>query len=480
MSLFKATGVFTLLFSISATANIQLNINQKINDQINITDLKTKVSNSDIVFIGGEHDEPNEAYVKKLALKINELDSRYNCITWEESEMHAENMLTAHKNWDKFVDNFYVIDYRIGKIFSSVFGFHPNPRQIIPKNIRPLVKAGIKNVPIDHTYTNIKWLKEFKMVMSYPEESPFYWKHYVRLILNDRNEYMSSKIHKLKESGVCDKIMVSIGGEHLNDNFFADKTPVPTPRLQSYLEDYSHLTVQVNSEDERLVQPQQQKLFNGLEIKNFLNPISHPSVQRWIHKIHKMDVLNNNVKPDQRRHSMYLHDIELQKGVQILIDRKDITENTMVLSDTGHDLPIAAQIASSERFRILHAFHFPKYFQNERGNFERILPQLQDWASYLHTQQKKWATKKEPNLIFIGLEGHRKDYEDVIKHPIQPEWLPNNQELKELGVKKIVYLYERHPDFKDIKPMADIKAYLNQVSVPVQKLGTDCRRKPGC
>ena len=361
-----------------------------------------------------------------------------------------------------------------------MFGFHPNPRQIVPKNIKPLVMAGIKNIPIDHSYTDIQWLNAFKSTLNYPEESNAYWKNYVRLILNERNQHMSEKIKELKQSPICDKIIVSIGVSHLIDNPYKHKTDYQTPSLQSYLKNTQNFIIKVNTEDPRLVKPQAETLYKGEQIKDFLKPIINKSTQRWIHKIHNVKVLEDHVAPSQRRHSMHMHDMELQKGVQILIDRQDITENTLVLSDTGHDLPIAGQIASLERFRVLHAFHFPKYFKDEAGNHERIMPQLQHWSNYLYKKQQSWKHSKAPNLIFIGLEGHRKNYDDVIKHPIDPTWLPNNQELKELGVEKVVYLYERHPDFKEVKPMDDIQKYLDQLKLPIKLLGTDCRRKPKC
>lgn len=481
MSLSQCISVCTLiLFSLSASANISININKKLNNQLNHESFREQLASNDIVFVGGEHDEANEEYVKNLALEIKRLDPNYNCMTWEESEMHAENMLKAHLDWDQFVDNFYVIDYRVGKVFSSVFGFHPNPRQIIPKNIKPLVEAGIKNIPIDHSYTDLKWLTEFKSTLEYPEESDIYWKNYVRLILNERNQHMSQKIKELKQSSICKKIIVSIGESHLINNPYAHKINYSTPSLQSYLNDFNNLIIKVNTEDSRLVKPQVHEKFNGEQIKKFLKPIINQHTKRWIDQIHSVNILEDQAVPPQRRHSMYMHDIELQKGVQILIDRKDITTNTLVLSDTGHDLPIAGQIASLEQFRVLHAFHFPKYFKYDEGNQERIYPQLQEWANYIFKKQSVWKHTKSPNLIFIGLEGHRKDYNDLIKNPISTEWLPNNQELRALGIKKVVYLYERHPDFKEVKPMNDIQKYLNQLELPVKLLGTDCRRKPYC
>lgn len=481
MSLSKSIGVFALIFiSISASAKLHLNINNELQSQLDEKAFKEQLANNDIVFIGGEHDEPNEEFVKKLALKIKSIDSSYNCMTWEESEMHAENMMQAHLDWDKFVDNFYIIDYRVGKVFSSVFGFHPNPRQIVPKNIKPLVMAGIINIPIDHSYTDINWLKAFKSTLNYPEESDVYWKNYVRLILNERNQHMSARIKELKQSSVCDKIIVSIGVSHLIENPYAHKTNYKTPSLQSYINNAESFIIKVNTEDPRLVNPQAEELYKGQQIKDFLKPTINQNTQRWIQKIHNLNILENHVAPSQRRHSMHMHDMELQKGVQILIDRQDITENTLVLSDTGHDLPIAGQIASSKKFRVLHAFHFPEYFKHEAGNFERIMPQLQQWSNYLYKKQLEWKDSKKPNLVFIGLEGHRKDYDDIIKNPIDPTWLPNNQELKELDIKQVVYLYERHPDFKYVKPMDDIQKYLNQLTLPIKLLGTDCRRKPKC
>lgn len=473
-------GISLILFTSPTLANYSLNVNRSLNAQIDQEHLTKSLKQNSIVFIGGEHDEANERFVKSLALKIRELDSDYNCMTWEESDLHAENMMTAHLDWNSFVDQFYKIDLRVGKIFSSVFGFHPNPKQIIPKNIKPLVEAGLTNIPIDHSFTDLRWLKEFKKTLSYPEESKEYWKNYVRLILNERNHHMSKSIQALSFTSICNKIIVSIGDAHLLNNPFSHKTNISSPSLPSYLKNIKSFNIRVNTEDSRIVQPEKTINYSGEEIRLLLSPIVNKLTSRWIQKIHNLNILNKKINASVRRKSMYMHDFELQKGVQILIDRSDITPNTLVLSDTGHDLPIAAQIASNDDFKVLHAFNFPEYLRDEPGNGERIIPQLQDWAKYLYNKQQSWIQSQSHNLVFIGLEGHRKGYNGVINRPILSQWLPNNDELKALGIEQVVYLYERHPDNKNITPMRDIAVYLESLNLPIKKLGSDCRRSPGC
>lgn len=472
--------LIALCFSMSAKAAISLNYTKELNSQIKSYSFKKLLKKNDLIFIGGEHDENYEAFIKKIALKIRELDSDYNCMTWEESDMHATNMMRAHLDWKAFVDQFYKIDLRVGKIFSSVFGFHPDPRQIIPKNIKPLVEAGIINIPIDHSYTDLDWLKKFKLILSYTKESTAYWDGFVQLIFNDRQQHMSKKIISLHKGGVCNKIIVSIAADHLFDDVYSHKSKVKTPGLQNYFPDLSSMNIFVDNVDKPVVKPNRTNRFKGHELKEFLKPVEAAHTKRWIDKIHNLKIIKPTDLPEPRTVSMEIQDYSLQKGVQILIDRGLIKENTLVLSDTGHDLPIAVQIASNQDFRVLKAFNFAEFLRFDDGNNVRILAQLQSWSHKIAEHVKPWKDKKNPNLVFVGLEGHRKDYNDQIERPISPDWLPNNEELKKMGIKQVVYLYERHPDFKEIKPMDDIQKYLDKINLPLKLLGTDCRRAPGC
>ncbi len=132
-------------------------------------------------------------------------------------------------------------------------------------------------------------------------------------------------------------------------------------------------------------------------------------------------------------------DIAFQNRVLGLLLTEKITENTLIISDTGHDIPIFATLARN--LDIQPAFMLPSNLFGglDDGNERRVLSQAQTWGDEINAQTSKNASDNTTKSIFIGLDAHRQNRD------INPSKFPTSQELKKLGIENIVYLAEAPP-----------------------------------
>jgi len=210
---------------------------------------------------------------------------------------------------------------------------------------------------------------------------------------------------------------------------------------------------------------------------------SDPQIRNLFSDFANLDVLRiTTTPPEGRNMGMIDGDLLHQQGIQILINRKKIQKGTLIISNTGHDIPLAAQLLKNTFFSTQVVFHLPKEL-NDPGTFERLTNQAQDWAQEIKEYQNNYLITG-PDIIFIGLEGHRREYNGDFLYKIDIETLPTREELISLGISKVIYIHERHPDateeiVKQAVP-ADIRPYLDNLNLPVSYLGADCRREQGC
>ncbi len=143
------------------------------------------------------------------------------------------------------------------------------------------------------------------------------------------------------------------------------------------------------------------------------------------------DDIAENQSSATREGDEFRKDKNLQNGFWKLINDGTITPNTLVISDTGHDIPILAELLESPLLNFNFAFRLP--FSN-KPNLERSIKQTNTWGSKIKQKQAAGA-----NGLFLGLEAHRKD-------KINSTLLPTFDELQQLGTVKVVYLAEAEPN----------------------------------
>jgi len=190
-----------------------------------------------------------------------------------------------------------------------------------------------------------------------------------------------------------------------------------------------------------------------------------------------------NYYPQTRKETSVGHKDDLlhQRGLQIQINRGNIKKGTLILSDTGHDIPIAAQLLKNTNLKAQTFFYYPDLILKSSGTNDRLMNQSQSWAQDINYYQSM-SRLDPPKVILIGLEGHRRSYDKSFLYEIPQKSLPTNKQLKELGISNVVYITEAHPNNPDVKSkvLMDIKKYLGTLNLPIQYLGVDCRRDEGC
>jgi len=156
-----------------------------------------------------------------------------------------------------------------------------------------------------------------------------------------------------------------------------------------------------------------------------------------------LDLLANTTvaPPGRPAVSVQRHDAGFMTKVQQLVERGMITAHTLVISDTGHDIPILAQLTSNDQLRVQGHICFDAAWM-ETTNIEtglnrvRLRWQAQSWGN----QIKRVMEKTEgPGALFIGLDMHR-----VSELPRQN--LPAPDILREYGIDKVIYLQELPPE----------------------------------
>lgn len=490
MRLFVFGVVFVLGLSSLAQPFVVSNLDD-LKDPVFSEKLLSYVASADLVLIGSQHDRKYEDKVLELSLFLKNNVSDIQCKFWEESTIFAEAMEEAQVDWSKYEKRFYLERMKMTKIFQKYMGRMYAAMQINPLRLKPYVDAGLLSVPIDHSYTDEDWLRRATKFLRMDKGSPDFWNTYSQLFLNERNAFYKKKI-LVSMSGdkpKCKKAIFSVGKDHLLDNPNKGKTQVEVLGLPTLLEPTAISTAVVElklSYSEFTPQrPNDESLQTSQELAESLKP-HHPLVSSLFEEFTSTSLfhtLPRYVEINGREESFFKDDYALQRGLQILIDRGDLKPNSLILSDTGHDIPMAAQLGKNSQFKMQAVFVLPEELNEKDGaNRKRIIEQAQDWGEDIKAINKKYS-QSELNTLFIGLEGHRQNYSNEYSHRLKNEAFPSTDELKDLGIERVYYIYERHPDHtEDIKDkiLEDSKELLRQIGLPFFYIGTDCRRNEKC
>lgn len=175
-------------------------------------------------------------------------------------------------------------------------------------------------------------------------------------------------------------------------------------------------------------------------------------------------------------------DLAHQRGLQIVVNRGLIRPGTLILCDSGHDIPVAVQLLKNSQLRAQAVFYFPDKLTSNSGTYERLLAQGQDWAADIDSYHAINSRLGSPLVLFVGLEGHRRNYDDTFDYRIPWDRFPSPKQLRDFGIHRIIYMTEAHPDNLQVidRVLDDVKEYLKSTGLPVEYLGVDCRRGQGC
>ncbi len=202
--------------------------------------------------------------------------------------------------------------------------------------------------------------------------------------------------------------------------------------------------------------------------------VQNPGVLKLFADFEDLGLLALTTEPPPGRRNDMNEDLPYLRGMQMLVDRGVIRPGTLVLSNTGHDIPSAAQLLRNQRFHSQAVFHLPASIReySECGSTFRLINQAQDWGAEIARLQAMHAPE-QPDVIFVALDGHESE-------KLDPAILPDRRQLEAAGIQRVVFLEEENPDApaESVKRLVklNIRAYLARLGLPVEYAGADCRR----
>ena len=200
-----------------------------------------------------------------------------------------------------------------------------------------------------------------------------------------------------------------------------------------------------------------------------------PKVQALFQNFEDVSGITTNKSiPEGRFKSGYAKsgDVAFQQEVQNLIDNDTISRNTFVISDTGHDIPVFAQILRNQSLSAQGAFRIP----NEEALRDRVQGQAQTWGDEISGAQALNAASGQSGLLFAGVDAHRSR-----ENPVSARSLPEAKTLEENGIKRAVILLEAAPTgtYTINNVSEDLKTYVRSLeasNIQVDFKGIDRRQ----
>ena len=237
-----------------------------------------------------------------------------------------------------------------------------------------------------------------------------------------------------KSASLLDKITPSVFKDETLNSIFQRSTEISTIDTQN---------ARTRSEDNAILT----QWFTDEGLEKMQSGKAYPEMMRGIEEL-----IYDGVSFKQR-------DEFYMMAVQRLIDSGAIDDKTFVLIDTGHSIPIAAQLMKEENKAALGevkgTFLFDSTFPQNHPNVnpqdeeataisldirershQRISSQILDFGDIIENANKN--SKGKGGALFIGVDAHRYAKFDTSK-------LPTAQELKKLGLNKVAIIQEVPP-----------------------------------
>ncbi|TAE81727.1 MAG: hypothetical protein EAY76_04195 [Alphaproteobacteria bacterium] len=216
----------------------------------------------------------------------------------------------------------------------------------------------------------------------------------------------------------------------------------------------------------------------GEKLAEELRP-QEPKAAALLNPIHDVGVVRASSEPPTDRYVRGFGpgDDDFRMQVQALVERGVIADGVLVLADTGHDIPMLAQLA--QKLDMQGAIIAPEKLgaddglvDGERlGNGSRVQSQAQTFGEDIQRAMRHNAQDGTTKSLFIGLEGHR-------KYALSTENFPTADELKALGITRVVYLTESRVGENTGLIAADMKPYVEQLQrsgLTIESHGVDPR-----
>lgn len=194
-----------------------------------------------------------------------------------------------------------------------------------------------------------------------------------------------------------------------------------------------------------------------------------------------------NQTPRLRDPDSLIHDVRFQEGLQFAHITGSISPGTLIISDTGHGIPLLYQLLKIDEYDVEYALFYPEkyYFLTNR-----VFGQAQVYGDEIARMSAEDRSDKE-KIYYIGFDVHRFNSFAKNLSPenqiIKPVELPLIEDLKKQGISRVLYLLEAHPLWmfyfgsRSLFEMisVDIVDYLALVNleeeISVGVLGVDCR-----
>ena len=167
---------------------------------------------------------------------------------------------------------------------------------------------------------------------------------------------------------------------------------------------------------------------------------SGDQAQGLFEDVENLDMLRATTEaPDDRYENNFARygDVPFQNQVQRLVNDGTINNNSFVISDTGHDIPIMATLTG--QLDMDGTLALPDFDPTEAGNGTRVASQAETWGNEISSNVNNNLLDGSVSSFFLGIEGHRKQSVDVSN-------FPSASELQSQGVDNVAYLVEGSPN----------------------------------
>jgi len=301
-----------------------------------------------------------------------------------------------------------------------------------------------------------------------------------QLALKNLPEDAHSYIRKLEKDGLPLNIKTICTEENfsssLGDSFFSKAAKGKMYTYPIQINSGSNQIRQINPMDNGIISEDLKKL--GEESIRKIKCID-PEIKELFSAFSDLSGLK-----DLTRHTLPISEIPdkipfhrdcmFRSRVQKIVDAGIIDDKSLIISDTGHSIPIFAKLLENEHLNVRGVFRFP---DDDNLSIESaVISRILTYGKSIEEENKR--TLNKDGTLFLGFDAHR-------TLPYNRNILPEAKNLKDKGIKKVVYLIESIPNVKYtiedvIHPDAeDYLVYLQNEGLNVVCKGVDdeCKEK---
>jgi hypothetical protein len=215
----------------------------------------------------------------------------------------------------------------------------------------------------------------------------------------------------------------------------------------------------------------------GEELANQFRP-SDGTTEALLGRAERLNLLRETTEvPEDRYAGGWARGDQLfQLEATKLVDDGVIGPGALVISNTGHDIPVMA--ALMKKLDMSGVLNVPDFQDLDIGNGARVAGQAETWGDEIASLNARNGADGSVSSYFIGIDTHRNALGEAGR--FDATLLPDVEELKAAGVDRIVYLAEAAVGPADQSQVSsDLQPYfakLEAAGIEIVLRGVDSRQ----